>query len=50
VWSMDQIALGAILLTSSAVAVASGKGLLSLVLHLMTRYSLPAADAGGSPS
>jgi hypothetical protein len=47
---MDHVALGAVLLSSSALAVASGKGLLSLVLHLMTRYSLPATDGGNSPS
>ena len=49
-WSMDHVALVAVLLTSSLFAVASGKGLLSLVLRLMTRYGLPAADVGSSPS
>jgi hypothetical protein len=45
---MDHIALGAVLVTSSAFAVASGKGLLSLVFHLMTRYSLPSVDGGSA--
>jgi len=31
---MDQVALAAVLVTSSALAVASGKGVLSLVLRL----------------
>src|SRR2546423_1072623 len=47
---MDQVALGAVLLTSSALAVASGKSLLSLVLRLMSHYSLPATDVSSFPS
>jgi hypothetical protein len=45
---MDHLAIPAVLLTSSALAVASGKGVLSLVLRLMTRYSLPTGDTTGS--
>jgi hypothetical protein len=45
---MDHVALVAVLLTSSAFAVASGKGVLSLVLRLMSRYSLSSPNGSSA--
>ena len=47
---MDQLTIVALLATSSALAVASAKGVLVLVFRLMVRFSVPVSSASGSAS
>jgi hypothetical protein len=47
---MDQLTIVALLATSSALAVASAKGVLVLVFRLMVRFSVPVSGASGSAS